>query len=127
MTDGVLDGRGLVAKGIAGEGFFKLGDGADVSGREFGNGDELFAQDGGDVGEFFHRAARVVGERGVILEHAADDLEVGDASGERVADGFEYEERERLRGGDFARRRLGVGRGGNAGDGFALGGRGDEV
>ena len=127
VTDGILDGRGLVAQGIAGEGFLELGHGADVSGGELGYGDELLAENGGDVGEFFRRAAGVVGDRGVILEHAADHLEVGDASGEGIADGLEDEERERLGGGDFARRRLGLGGGGDTGDGFALGGRGDVV
>ena len=127
VTDGILDGRGLVAQGVAGEGFLELGDGADVSGGELGDGDELLAQDGGDVGELFSRAAGVVGDRGVVLEHAADDLEVGDASGEGIADGLEDEERERRGGGDGARGRLGIRRGGDAGDGFALGGRGDVV
>ena len=79
------------------------------------------------MGEFFRRAAGEVGDRSVVLEYSAHDLEVRDASGERIADGLEDVEGERRGGGDGSLRGFGFGRGGHAGDALALDGRGDVV
>ena len=41
-------------------------------------------------------------ERGVVFQDAGHHFEIGDASGEGVGEGFEDEDRERLRVVDFA-------------------------
>ncbi len=42
-----------------------------------------------EVRKFLLAAARVVLKRGIVFDHAADDLEEGDAAGEGVGHGFE--------------------------------------
>ena len=53
--------------------------------------------------EFFGRAAGEVLQRSVVLQHAGKYLEEGDASGERIADGLEDIQRNRLGVADLAR------------------------
>ena len=84
------DGR-LVAQGVAGDGLFELCDGADVAGFEIGDRLDGLAFETADVRQAFGGAAAGVDEIGVVLDDARDHLEVSDAAGERVGDGFEDE------------------------------------
>ena len=122
-----LDVRALCAQRVAGERVAELGDGADVAGVQLGDFDGLAALHDAQVRELFLAAARVVLERGVVLDDAADDFEEADAAGEGIGHGFEDDGGGGLAVGDFARRwqalrRRGAGVERFDGDGRALSG-----
>src|ERR1700730_15810923 len=50
----------------------------------------------------FARTVIKIRERSVVFQHAGHHLEIVDASGERIRERLEYENRERFRIGDFA-------------------------
>ena len=122
----ILNGRGLVAQGIARQGVFQFRDGADISGVEFVHGNSGFALHHGDVSEFFLHAAAVVQKRRVILQNAGENFEIRDASGERVGDSLEYIEGDGLFVSLVALGSIAVA-GGFALDPFVFGGRGSVV
>ena len=130
---GQLHGRvfhqgGLIAQRVAGQRLLELRHGADVAGVQLGDGLEGLAHQARDVGEPLAAARARVHQVGVVLQHAGVHLEIGDASGERIGNGFENERRNRLGIGDLARHFLLAAFPGN----LAPGGRrrqvvGDEV
>ena len=61
-----------------------------------------------DVRELLGGAASEVLQRGVVLQHAGEDLEEGDTAGEGIADGLEDVQRERLGVADLAHCRLAI-------------------
>src|SRR6266851_1420728 len=92
----VKNGRSFVAKGFAGSRFLQFGDGADVSGVQLTDFDELLALHDLDMLKALQNVAIVIGESGVIFQDSALHLEVVDAAGERIGKRFEDEEGERL-------------------------------
>src|SRR5580658_24581 len=79
---------GFISQGVAGESVLELGDGAEIAGVEFLDGNGGFALHQLNVLKAFLAAAIEIGEMGVIFQNAAEDLEVADASGEGIGKGF---------------------------------------
>ena len=110
----------LCSKRVAGERVAELGHCAEVAGVELGDFDGLAALHDAEVRRAFRRSAGVVFQRGVVLDHAADHFEEGDATGERIGHGLEDHGGDGLGVVDLARGRVGIGPGRDAGDGRAL-------
>jgi hypothetical protein len=117
-----------LAEGVAGEGFAELGHCSQVSGVEFGDFNGFAPLHHGEVREPLLGAPGVVLQCGVVLDDAADDLEEGDAAGERIGHGLEDDNAGGLAVGDFARGSVVLGIGGRVevldDVGIALGRRG---
>ena len=92
----VINWSGFVAQRVAGDGLFEFGDGADVSSVQLLNFGELFALNDHGVLKALGNVAIEIVEGGVVFEDAAFHLEIVDAAGEGVSEGFESEDRERL-------------------------------
>ena len=92
----VINRRGFVAERFAGGGFFQLGDGSEVARVQLADFGELLALHHLDVLQALWCVAIVVLKRGIVLEDAAFHLEVVDAPGERIGEGLEHKERNRL-------------------------------
>ena len=103
----------LVAQGVAGQGLLQLCNCADVAGMQFVDRDRRLALHDRKMSELFRAATIEVLQARVVLQHARINLEEGDASGERIADGLEHEQRERLRVADLADRGLAIVGGGS--------------
>jgi hypothetical protein len=84
-----LEVGAFLAEGVAGERVAELAHCAEIAGVELGDFDGLAALHDAEVREFFLAAARVVLERGVVFDDAADDFEESDAAGKGVGHGFE--------------------------------------
>src|SRR5260370_3463158 len=92
----VKNGRSSIAKSLAGSRLLQFGDGADVSGVQLADFDELLALNDLDMLEAFRNVAIVIGESRVIFQDSALHLEVVDAAGERIGKRLEHKEGERL-------------------------------
>ena len=123
----------LLPERVAGERVAELAHRAQVARVQLGDFNGFAALHDAQVREFFLAAARVVLQRGVVLDDAADDLEESNAAGERVGHGFEDHRASRTGVVDFADdgRSVGGCSGRFAGKGLTLSGRGrvglDEV
>ena len=84
----VVNGSILIAERIAGDGFFQLGDGADVAGMEFRNFGKLFPLNIHGVLKAFGNIAIEILERGVVFQDAAVHFEIIDAAGKGIGDEF---------------------------------------
>src|SRR5580704_2129144 len=87
----ISNDRRLVTERVAGDGFFELCDGADVSGFKLSNRFDGFAFQRADVRQPLGCTAAGVDEIGIVLDDARNHLEISDAAGERVGDGLEDE------------------------------------
>src|SRR5208337_435251 len=92
----VVNGSVFVAEGIAGDGFFQFGDGADIAGVELLIFGELFPLHDHGVLKTLRNIAIEIEKRGVVLEDTALDLEIVNAAGERIGKSLENEEGKRL-------------------------------
>ncbi len=100
----ILDRGCLVAQRVAGERVFQLRDRANIAGVQLRDRNGGFALHDGDVGELLLRVAVEVLQRGVVLQHAGKNFEIGNAAGEGVGHGLENVERCGLGVGTLARR-----------------------
>ena len=92
----ILDWRGLVSQCIASERVFQLRHRADIASVEFIHWYRSLTLHHRNMGKLFRCAAREVLNRGVILNYARKNFEVGDAAGEGIGNCFEYIQRNRL-------------------------------
>ncbi len=77
---------------------------------QFGHRHRSLALHDGNVRQLFLRAAAEVQQRGVVLQHAGEDFEIGNASGEGIGNCLEDIERHRLGIGLVPLRRLAIAR-----------------
>src|SRR5215470_18899906 len=91
----------LVAQRVASERRLQFGDGADIARTQLRNFDGGFTLHDGKMGKLLRGTASKVLDSGIGLERAGKDFEERDVPRERIRDGFENVEGQRLRISNF--------------------------